>query len=192
MPLSLLCKFFATVHHMQWILVGLGNPGEEYTGSRHNVGREFLLALEGKIGKRAKMLTPDSYMNNSGAAVKKLVPSLKAAKQLVVLHDELDMPLGAVKISFGSGSGGHRGVDSIIKALKTKDFIRIRIGISPATPSGKLKKPDQEKIIDFVLGKFKPSEQAKLKNAKKIVGDALELLLADGLAAAMNTINSRA
>ncbi|OGC80775.1 hypothetical protein A2943_02755 [Candidatus Adlerbacteria bacterium RIFCSPLOWO2_01_FULL_51_16] len=177
---------------MQWILVGLGNPGEEYTGSRHNVGREFLLALEGKIGKRAKMLTPDSYMNNSGAAVKKLVPSLKAAKQLVVLHDELDMPLGAVKISFGSGSGGHRGVDSIIKALKTKDFIRIRIGISPATPSGKLKKPDQEKIIDFVLGKFKPSEQAKLKNAKKIVGDALELLLADGLAAAMNTINSRA
>ena len=177
---------------MQWILVGHGNPGEEDTGSRHNVGREFLLALEGKIGKRAKMLTPDSYMNNSGAAVKKLVPSLKAAKQLVVLHDELDMPLGAVKISFGSGSGGHRGVDSIIKALKTKDFIRIRIGISPATPSGKLKKPDQEKIIDFVLGKFKPSEQAKLKNAKKIVGDALELLLADGLAAAMNTINSRA
>lgn len=184
-------KRFATLDHMQWILVGLGNPGSEYTGSRHNAGREFLLALEGKIGKKAKILTPDSYMNNSGAVVKKLVPSVKAAKQLVVLHDELDVPLGTVKLSFGSGSGGHRGVESIIKALKTKDFIRIRIGISPAIPSGKLKKPDQERIVDFVLGKFKPAELTKLKTARKKVGEALELLMSDGLAAAMNEINSR-
>jgi PTH1 family peptidyl-tRNA hydrolase len=176
---------------MQWILVGLGNPGSEYEGSRHNAGREFLLALEGKIGKRGKVLTPDSYMNNSGAVVKKLVPSIKAAQKLVVLHDELDLPLGVVKLSFGSGSGGHRGVESIIKALKTKNFIRIRIGISPATPSGKLKKPDQEKIVDFVLGKFKPAELIKLKSARKKVADALELLFSDGLAAAMTAINSQ-
>ena len=184
-------KRFATLDHMQWILVGLGNPGPEYKGSRHNAGREFLLALEDKIGKRGKVLTPDSYMNNSGAAIKRIVPSAKAAEKLVVLHDELDMPLGSVKISFGSGSGGHRGVESIIKALKTKDFVRIRIGISPATPKGLLKKPDQNKIVDFVLGKFKSSEQAKLKTARKKVGEALELILNDGIQAAMTATNSR-
>ena len=184
-------KRFATLDHMQWILVGLGNPGSEYKGSRHNAGREFLLALEDKIGKRGKVLTPDSYMNNSGAAIKRIVPSAKAAEKLVVLHDELDMPLGSVKLSFGSGSGGHRGVESIIKALKTKDFVRIRIGISPATPSGKSKKPDQDKIVDFVLGKFKPAELTKLKTARKKVGEALELLFSDGLAAAMTATNSR-
>ncbi len=172
-------------------MVGLGNPGAEYEGSRHNAGREFLLFFEDKIGKRGKILTPDSYMNTSGAAIKKLVPSAKAAEKLIVLHDELDLPLGSVKLSFGSGSGGHRGVESIIKALKTKNFVRIRIGISPATPSGKLKKPDHKKIVDFVLGKFKPAELVKLKNARKKAGEALELLLTDGLAAAMTEINSK-
>lgn len=176
---------------MRWILVGLGNPGREYEGSRHNVGREFLLALEDGIGKRGKILTPDSYMNNSGTAIHKLVPSATAAEKLVVLHDELDVPLGSVKISFGSGSGGHKGVESIIKALKTKNFVRIRIGISPATPGGKLKKPTQEKIVDFVLGKFKSTELIKLKTAKNIVAEALEVLFSDGLAKAMTEINKK-
>ncbi|TSC69588.1 MAG: peptidyl-tRNA hydrolase, PTH1 family [Parcubacteria group bacterium Gr01-1014_56] len=176
---------------MQWIIAGLGNPDEHYKGTRHNIGRDFLHALEDKLPKKAKIVTPDVYMNNSGGPLRKLVPSKKAAEKLVVLHDELDLPLGKVKISFGSSAGGHNGVKSVQAALKTQDFIRVRIGISPSTASGKLRRPDGEKITDFVLGKFKPAEQEKLKKVKKIVQEALEVILEDGKDAAMGRINSR-
>lgn len=173
------------------VIVGLGNPSEEYQGSRHNVGKDLLHALTPQLPKKAQAANLNIYMNNSGTAVRKLIPSAKAASGLIVLHDDLDLPLGSVKISFGSGSGGHRGVESIIKALKTKEFVRIRIGISPKTPSGKLKKPDQKKVVDFVLGQFKPAERAVLKKVQKTVGEALELLVEEGIARAMTEINSR-
>jgi PTH1 family peptidyl-tRNA hydrolase len=196
---------------MQWTLVGLGNPGKEYDGTRHNIGRDLLFAIAKKegiekwkedakthsqlskgevFGKKVTVVLPDTYMNNSGKALVSLVPSKKAAEQMVVLQDELDMPLGKIKFSFGNSSGGHRGIDSIQKALKTKDFVRIRIGISPSTASGKIKKPDSSDVNDFVLGKFKPSEEEKLKKVKKMVADALELLLNEGLEKARNVINS--
>ncbi len=183
----------------RWLLVGLGNPGSEYEGSRHNVGRDFLAAFEksaqGRSALGGKILVPDTYMNNSGLAVKKFVglnPSGKTLEHLVVLHDDLDLPLGKVKLSFGSGSGGHKGVESVQKALKTKDFVRVRIGISRETPGGKLKKPKgEDEVVAFVLGKFKPSEQEKLKKAKKIVGEALEILLAEGLPKATTLTNGR-
>jgi PTH1 family peptidyl-tRNA hydrolase len=142
------------------------------------------------LPKKAKVVTPDVYMNNSGGPLRKLVTSKKAAEKLVVLHDELDLPLGKVKISFGSSAGGHNGIKSVIAALKTQDFIRIRIGISPSTSSGKLKRPDGEDIVKFVLGKFKPTEQEKLKKVKKIVEEALEIILEDGKDAAMSEINA--
>jgi PTH1 family peptidyl-tRNA hydrolase len=144
-----------------WTVVGLGNPGSEYTGTRHNVGRDLLRAIaktegikewkedskthaqlvRGELfGKKVTLVLPDTYMNNSGKALTTLVKSKKDAESLVVVHDELDMPLGKIKFSVGSSAGGHRGVDSIQKALKTKEFVRIRIGISPATAAGKLKK----------------------------------------------------
>ena len=183
---------------MQWVIAGLGNPGDEYTGTRHNTGREFLRDIEKKDGEKGKLfgvkatlITPDVYMNNSGGPLKKLVPSKAAAAKLIVLHDDLDLPLGRVKISFGSSAAGHNGIKSVIKAVKTQDFIRIRIGISPSTPSGKLKRPDPEKIVDFVLGKFKPAEQEKLKKSKKIVSEALEIILKEGVDAAMMEIHSR-
>ncbi|MDO8517757.1 MAG: aminoacyl-tRNA hydrolase [bacterium] len=183
---------------MQWTVAGLGNPGKEYIGTRHNVGREFLEALARKLPPKTKIVLPDTYMNNSGRAFDKLVTSKKAAERLVVLHDDLDLPLGSVKISFGSGSGGHKGVESIQQALKTKDFVRIRIGISPRAPSGRTKKPDSTKVNDFVLGKFSTPEVEKLKKARKTVAEALEILLADpssaGQAArahAMTAINSK-
>lgn len=183
---------------MQWIIAGLGNPGGEYVGTRHNVGREFLAYIEKKegqkgklFGKKVSVFYPDVYMNNSGGPIKKLVPSKKAAEGLVVLHDELDLPLGKVKISFGSSAGGHNGVKSVQAALKTQDFVRVRIGISGATASGKLKRPEPKKIVDFVLGKFKPGEQEKLKKARKIVSDALELILTEGKDRAMSEINSK-
>ena len=190
MLLSHLCKRFATLHHMQWILVGLGNPGEAYIGSRHNVGKEFLEVLRSTFPLGTRVIDLNVYMNNSGAAIRKAVPSHKAAERLVVLHDDLDMPLGNIKISYCSGSGGHRGVESIIKGLKTKDFVRIRIGVSPSR-GGTIRKPDQSKTVAFVLGKFKSSEQAKLKSARKKVSDALTLLASNGLSRAMTETNSR-
>jgi len=118
------------------------------------------------------------------------VKNKKAAVNLVVIHDDLDLPLGKFKISFGRGSGGHRGVESIIKKLKTKDFIRLRIGIAPATPTGKIKKPVGEKaVIDFILGKFKPPEELKLKKLMPTLVEALDALLTDGLQPAMNQFN---
>ena len=197
---------------MQWTIVGLGNPGSEYDATRHNIGRDFLLQIaktegvekwkeDAKLhaqtakaelfGKKVTLVLPDTYMNNSGKALTSLIKSKKAAENLVVLHDELDMPLGRVKLSFGSSAGGHRGVDSIQKALKTKDFVRIRIGISPTTPSGKMKKPDSADTVDFVLGKFRPTEEEKLKKVKKLVTEALELLVNEGRDHATMVIHSK-
>ena len=198
--------------HMQWIIAGLGNPDSEYSGTRHNTGRDFLAAIAKKeklgewkddkklkaqvlkgelFGAKATLLLPETYMNNSGLSFKTLVGSKKQAEQLIVLQDELDLPLGRVKISFGSSAGGHNGVASVQKAIKTKDFVRIRIGISPSTPSGKLKKPDAEKIVPFVLGKFKPAEEDKLKVARKLVAEALKDLLIDGREAATMRLHSK-
>lgn len=169
---------------MQWVLVGLGNPGKEYEHTRHNIGREFLIELEEKLPNRTVVITPDTFMNNSGKAVKPKVKSVKAAAYLAVLHDDLDLPLGTVKISFGRGSAGHKGVESIEKAIKTNKYVRFRIGISAEKKGGAVKKPD-------VLGKFKPSEAVALKKAKQSVKDGLELLITEGLSRAMTEINGR-
>lgn len=183
---------------MQWIIAGLGNPGGEYTGSRHNTGRDLLMALEKKegtkgklFGKKVTFLYPDVYMNNSGGPIKKAVKSKKDAEHLVVVHDELDLPLGRIKVSFGASAGGHNGVKSVQQVLKTQNFVRVRVGISPSTASGKLRRPDGEKIVDFVLGKFKPAEQEKLKKAKKLLAEALELIVTEGVDRAMTEINSK-
>jgi len=190
---------------MQWTIAALGNPGEEYIGTRHNAGREILMNIEKKegdsftkagianklFGKKVTIIYPDVYMNNSGSAIKKVITSKKAAETLVVLHDELDLPLGKIKVSFGSSAGGHNGVKSVQKALGTQNFVRVRIGISPSTPSGKLKRPDGEKTADFVLAKFRPPEKEIVKKAQKLVSETLELLLTEGLPQAMSFANSQ-
>ena len=173
---------------MKWTIVGLGNPGDGYASTRHNVGKDFVDALRGTLPAGAKVVELNVYMNNSGPAIKKAAGS---GKNLIVVHDELDLPLGRVKISFGSSAGGHNGVKSIEKALKTKEYVRVRVGISPSTQSGKLKRPDAEKIVDFVLGKFRPAEQEKIKKARKLVGEALTLIITEGKDRAMTEINSR-
>jgi peptidyl-tRNA hydrolase, PTH1 family len=172
---------------MKWTIVGLGNPGKEYASTRHNIGKDFVAALADKLPKGARVVELDVYMNNSGSAIKKAIMS---AKGLIVVHDELDLPLGKVKISFGSSAGGHNGIKSIEQALKTRDYVRIRVGISPSTPSGKLKRPDAEKLADFVLGKFKAAEQEKVKKVRKIVKEALELILTEGIERAQTEINA--
>lgn len=197
---------------MAWVIVGLGNPGEEYQGTRHNTGRMALefFALQmkfgdwkedrsskahiasGMVGKTAVVLVaPDTFMNKSGAAVLKFVKSQKAAERMVVIYDDLDLPLGSLKLSFNRGSGGHKGVESIMKAVKTKKFTRVRVGVSPETADGKLRKPQGEKdVVDFILSKFKSAELDEMKKVLKKVAGALEAVVVDGPQVAMNQFNS--
>ncbi len=197
---------------MAWVIVGLGNPGEEYEGTRHNTGRivlDFFVhqmkfgewkvdkkakarVASGMIGKTAVVLVePDTFMNKSGAAIAKFVKSQKAAERMVVVYDDLDLSIGSMKLSFNRGSGGHRGVESIMKAVKTKKFTRVRIGVSPETPGGALRKPSGEKeVVKFILAKFKSAELADLKPVFKKAAQALEAIVLDGSERAMNQFNS--
>ena len=173
-----------------YIIVGLGNPSRQYASNRHNTGRMAADFLAEKISG-VKVFTPDTFMNHSGKAVTKIVKSKKAAEKLIVIYDDLDLRLGSMKISYNRSSGGHRGVESIIKALKTEAFIRIRIGISPATPSGKLKKPKGEKEVEkHILTDFKKPEMEVLKKVFKSVVTAVETIKASGLGPAMTEFNS--
>jgi PTH1 family peptidyl-tRNA hydrolase len=195
-----------------YTIVGLGNPDPQYQGTRHNIGRDFVMHIAKKngitewkkdklkqsqtakgdvAGEKVTFVLPETYMNDSGKAVRHFIASIKAAAKLIVLQDELDMPLGRIKLSFGSGAGGHKGIESIQRLIKTKDFVRIRIGISPSTPMGKLKKPDSEDVVTFVLGTFKPSEEEKLKKVRKAVEEAVETLLDEDLGKAMTIVNSK-
>lgn len=199
---------------MNYIIVGLGNPGQEYENTRHNTGRIAVDALAKKIdldsdewkedkklksevaktklGKNTVLLIkPNTFMNKSGDAVRSQIKNKKQAETLVVVHDDLDIPFGKIKISFNKSAGGHRGVESIIKAVKTEGFIRMRIGISPVTGGGKMKKPSGEKAVeDLILGKFKPSELDALKKIMKKAADGLESIVLDGRDVATMKINS--
>lgn len=192
-------------------IVGLGNPEEGYKDTRHNVGREIVekfsenfkfsdfefdkknnaLISEGKIKKeKATCILPETFMNKSGLALKKFITSNKKAKNLVVVHDDIDLPIGKTKIVFGKGDGGHKGVASIVRSIRTKDFIRIKIGISPATPKGKIKKPKgEEKVVKHVLGKFSPKEQKEIKKVHKKIVEAIEDIIINDYLHAMNNFN---
>lgn len=167
-----------------YTIIGLGNPGEEYAETRHNAGKMALEVVEKKGAKGssrlggAKYIHQDTFMNKSGTAVAKVVKSKVALKKLIVIYDDLDLPLGSMKISFNRGSGGHKGLESIVRAVKTKEFIRIRIGIG--------KKSDIEKHI---LGRFTPKEKEELKKVFKRVADAVEVIVEEGLESGMNQFN---
>ncbi|MBI4065833.1 aminoacyl-tRNA hydrolase [Candidatus Kaiserbacteria bacterium] len=208
---------------MSIIIVGLGNPGKEYEKTRHNAGRnvveliaknedfgEFVFnktakafVSKGTIEKeKVELVLPEAYVNLSGKTVSAFIKSPKAAKNLLVIHDDLDLPLGTMKMVFGRGSGGHKGVESIMRAIKTKDFARIRIGISAASKKNpasakatagrqakKLK--DQEKVIKLVIGKWKPSEEATVKKVLKKSALAARLFAFEGIEAATMFANTR-
>ncbi|MBI3632155.1 MAG: aminoacyl-tRNA hydrolase [Candidatus Vogelbacteria bacterium] len=198
---------------MSYIIAGLGNPGDEYVNTRHNTGRVVLdfiknssnadfsdwkedsknraLVVSGRLGdKKVILVEPNNFMNNSGLSFRNLVISKKAAEELVVIHDDLDLPIGKYRISFNRGPGGHNGVKSIIKAIKTEAFVRIRVGISPVTPSGKLKKPAGEKDVEkLILGEFKKPELELLKKNSKKISDALICMITEGRDKAMSLYN---
>lgn len=194
---------------MGYIFVGLGNPGDEYKNSRHNTGRivlEYLrnagdfsewkhnvklnaLVSQGVIsGKKVQLIEPETMMNKSGHSLSGLITNAKSAENMVVLYDDIDLSLGRVKISFGRGSGGHKGLANIIKKIKTKDFVRFRIGISPALSRGGVKKPKGESgVIDFILGDFSKKEKAQINKIAKEVSEAAEVLVTKGLNNARNS-----
>ncbi len=194
------------------IIVGLGNPEDKYKNTRHNIGRDFVesfrkknkfedwnfhkksnsLISEGEFdGENILLVFPQTYMNNSGKAVVNFVKTKKQAKQTLVVYDELDLGVGKLKISFNKSSGGHKGVESIIKNIKTKEFPRLRIGIAPVTPSGKVKKVSgEDAVVKHVLTKFKPTEIEELKKVEKSALKAIELFIEKGHLLASNEINS--
>ena len=170
------------------LVVGLGNPGVEYENTRHNTGRIVVRILEKKlVDSKIKFLTPDTFMNNSGKAVAPLVKSKKDLAQLIIIYDDIDLPLGKIKISFNRSSGGHNGVQSIIKAVKSEEFLRIRVGIAPTTPSGKTKKPTD--TLKFLLGEFKKSELEIIKKLSKKVAEAVEMIYGESKEKAMSLYN---
>jgi len=197
-------------------IVGLGNPGSEYVGTRHNVGWQMLDALathahlpravqsskySGRIsegvlnGEEVVLLYPDTFMNKSGKAVVKLVPRDCVAR-LIVICDDVDLPVGEVKVSVGKGAGGHNGVASIINSLGSKDFVRIRVGIAksgfwPFTSRHANRPRGGVAMTKHVLGRFSSREQRTIdEEVTPIVLRAIELIIEKGTDVAMNEINS--
>ena len=188
------------------LIIGLGNPGWKFQKTRHNLGfrvvdelvrknnfpifklsKKFLAEIsEGKIADQKVILAkPQTFMNLSGKSVKKLTNNLQLTTyNLWVIHDDLDLPLGKIRISVGRGAAGHKGVESIIKELKTKNFVRFRVGVKPKTSNLK-----PETLDRFVLRKFTNEEEKIVKEVIKKTAEAIEFSLKEGLEKAMNRFN---
>jgi len=182
------------------LIVGLGNPGRPYAANRHNVGFRCLDYLarvhglsfvrdqakadlaSGRIATlRVLLAKPRTYMNLSGQAVRRLARFYKIAPQdILVIYDDLDLPLGVIRLRPEGGSGGHKGMKSIIESLGTEAFPRLRIGIG---------RPPDEDVVDYVLSDFTPDEEIAVENAYERVVAAVECFLTEGIAAAMNGYN---
>jgi peptidyl-tRNA hydrolase, PTH1 family len=185
------------------LVVGLGNPGPEYAETRHNVGVrvvELLAAragggrfskhksnadvLEGRLaGRRAVLAVPRTYMNVSGSPVAGLLRYYGVAPaDLVVVHDDLDLGFGVVRLKQGGGEGGHNGLRSISASIGTKDYLRVRFGIG--------RPPGRQDPADFVLKRFSGAERKDLEFAVDLAADAAEALLRDGLEPAQNRFHA--
>ncbi|MEK7525575.1 MAG: aminoacyl-tRNA hydrolase [Patescibacteria group bacterium] len=189
------------------LIVGIGNPDQEYHETRHNIGFVILEKLAKKIeanefendlksnaltakgkferdGKKSVsvlLVEPQTFVNKSGDAVSALARKNKIkAQDVIIIQDDLDIPFGNVKLSFDKNSGGHRGIESIIKALKTKKFYRIRIGTGVRALDKARQQSDKKRdefVKDFVLKKFTPSEREEIKNLFKETLKRLEQIL---------------
>ena len=189
------------------LIVGLGNPGPSYAGNRHNVGFMAIAQLakscgmhfdkrkgdariaEGNIdGISVVLARPQTYMNASGRAVSALLDRYKlTSDDLIVIHDDLDLPVGRIRIRKGGSSGGHKGIQSIIENTGSPDFLRVRVGIG--RPAGDETSEHENKVIDYVLGNFDGEERAVIQKAIPRVAEAVKSVLVDGLVKAMNRFN---
>jgi PTH1 family peptidyl-tRNA hydrolase len=187
-----------------WLIAGLGNPGPGYSSHRHNVGHMALDVLADRLGARFKshktnsavaetriapggaklvLAKPNSYMNLSGGPIAALLRfySLEPS-QLVVLHDELDLPFDTVRLKAGGGSGGNNGIRDIAAAIGTGDFTRVRIGIG--------RPPGRQDPADYVLSPFSSAERELLPNLLSDAADATEQLITEGLLAAQQRFHA--
>ncbi len=185
------------------LVVGLGNPGDQYAGSRHNVGADAIEVLAARHGARLKvgkeraqvdqvniggkqmvLAIPTTYMNESGVAVGALVRrfSIDDISQVVILQDELDLDPGRMKIKIGGGLAGHNGLKSIKAHLDTDEFVRVRIGVG--------KPPRSDGGANYVLKRVPKAQRAELDHAIELAADAVESILSDGAEAARNQHNA--
>jgi PTH1 family peptidyl-tRNA hydrolase len=190
-------------------IVGLGNPGAKYEKTRHNAGWWVLDAcvaawelpeailrkrVEGRVTdglvlkEEVTLLYPETFMNSSGSAVAKLVPK-DALSSLILIYDDVDVPVGKIKISFGNGAGGHNGVASVIERLGTKDFVRVRIGVSPQNEVGTVVRPGGEDLAAYVLAKVPAAEMKQYTEVLSLAIEAIEMIMAEGKERAMNKYN---
>jgi PTH1 family peptidyl-tRNA hydrolase len=185
------------------LVAGLGNPGREYRDTRHNVGfmvgdelarrhgGSFRSKFSGLVadlridGRRVALLEPQTYMNDSGRSVAAAARFYKVPPpSLLVVHDEVDLPLGRLQVRLGGGLAGHNGVRSIARQLGTPDFLRLRIGV------GRPGRGDPRPVADFVLSPFAPEDDVEAIVARAT--DAVETVVADGVEAAQQRFNERA
>ena len=181
-----------------WLIVGLGNPGSEYAHNRHNVGQMVLdelahrvgggfkshksraQVLEGRLGiggPRVVLAKPMSYMNVSGGPVSALAKFYDVEPaRVIAVHDEIDIPFNTIKLKIGGGEGGHNGLRDISKALATKDYLRVRVGVG--------RPPGRMDTADFVLRDFATSEKKELPFLIDEAADAVEALVREGLLSA--------
>ncbi len=187
-----------------WLLVGLGNPGPKYAQNRHNIGfmvideianrsrsDGFRAKFGGELtsgdvaGEKAVLLKPQEYMNVSGQAVQRTAAFYQVEpKQLIVVHDEIDLGLGTLRLKVGGGHGGHNGMRSIIQELGTQEFLRVRVGVGRPGPSGK-----GSNVAGFVLDDFAKAERTEVEIVIKEAADAVESLIKNGPIVAMNKFN---
>ncbi len=191
------------------LIVGLGNPGRGYAHNRHNVGFTCLSHFartqgirfdkkqgQARIGSgevaggKVVVARPQTYMNLSGQSVSRLVKKFNVdLNNLLVVHDDLDLPLGKIRIRQGGGSGGHKGVDSIIAWLGSQDFLRLRVGIGRPTTAEDSAEISETDIVAYVLSDFTPGEKQTIARVIPGVSEAILCLLTEGLTAAMNKYN---
>jgi len=192
------------------IIMGLGNPGRQYRLNRHNAGYHCIDRLAerhsikfkskhcqsqtgaGQVaGEDVVLARPATFVNLSGKAAACLLKRFNCTPQdLIVIHDDLDLPTGRIRVRLGGSSGGHRGIKSIIQAIGSQDFNRVRIGIS--RPFTERSGDDYEnEIIDYVLSDFSREEDDAIQPALDLACDAVAVIVTDGIAAAMNRFNRR-
>ncbi|HET7195787.1 MAG TPA: aminoacyl-tRNA hydrolase [Nocardioides sp.] len=191
-----------------WLVVGLGNPGPAYAGHRHNAGYlvveelasrmgsalrshktgradvvEGRLGMPGVPGPRVVLARPRCYMNESGGPVKALATFYKLEpEQIIVVHDEIDIPFGTLRVKLGGGDNGHNGLRSVRSALGTGDFYRVRAGVG--------RPPGRQEVADFVLSNWSTTERKELPFEVDRAADAVESLVTDGLAETQQRFNS--
>jgi PTH1 family peptidyl-tRNA hydrolase len=185
------------------LVAGLGNPGKEYSSSRHNVGFMVIDELEKRLGvslkkkgfkghyaqasieeKKIFLLKPDTFMNRSGEALSDFVEFFKIPiEDIIVVYDEMDLPLGNIKVQIGGGSAGHKGIESVINYFGKSDFIRVRVGIGkPIEKSGG---------IHHVLSQFEKDEKKLVNNVVSRSVDAILEIVHNGVESAMNKFNKK-